>query len=330
MIRPDVILGLRPDGTGGGQHHQASAVISRDAFKLAADPAKYPDQITALGLHPWQPKKYYFLGRFGGPNDGPPSGTTLLSVNLAGYDPLLGRTYAEIGTEARSMHKCQGMAQLLSLPGPAPSTFELVESASPAFINQNEHSLFEGIDYTIGGLARFAGQRVPRELTTGLAALTTAVQSAAKAFETVSDAATVAPLIAGLRRVRQPAHRTPWDAIDEAGRFELDFRLRQKETEFQQAIVAANSVHVDALADDGVIVPGQPVKVAIIVANRGGADVHVKQVGFDGFAADAGCSLTASRRRSAVLRAAAAADRHPRVRRFRCSRKIRSRAVSRR
>ena len=39
-------------------------------------------------------------------------------IDLAVYDPLLGRTYSEIGTEARSMHKCQGMAQLLALAGP--------------------------------------------------------------------------------------------------------------------------------------------------------------------------------------------------------------------
>ena len=38
-------------------------------------------------------------------------------VNSAVYDPLLGKTYSDIGTEARSMHKCQGMAQLLALPG---------------------------------------------------------------------------------------------------------------------------------------------------------------------------------------------------------------------
>ena len=82
--------------------------------------------------------------------------------------------------------------------------------------------------------------------------------------------------------------------IDEAGRFEIEFRLRQKEREFQQAIVAANSVHIDALADDGVVVPGQPVKVSLIVANRGGADVNVKQVRFDGFSSDA--SLRAHRR----------------------------------
>jgi LmbE family N-acetylglucosaminyl deacetylase len=44
-IRPDVMTGLTPTGTGGGQHHQASAILAREAFKAAADPAKYPEQI---------------------------------------------------------------------------------------------------------------------------------------------------------------------------------------------------------------------------------------------------------------------------------------------
>jgi LmbE family N-acetylglucosaminyl deacetylase len=297
MIRPDVILGLRPDGTGGGQHHEASAVISRDAFKLAADPSKYPDQITA-GLQPWQPKKYYFLGRFGGPRDAAPPGARLLSLDLARYDPLLGRTYAEIGTQARSMHKCQGMTQLLPLPGPAPSTFELVESTIPAQpgsapSGNDEQSLFDGIDYTIAGLARFAGPAVPRQLAAGLAAIATAVQNAQTAFQTVSDAATVQPLIGGLRAVRRLRSALRAMPIDEAGRFDIEFRLRQKEREFQQAIVAANGVRIDALADDGVVVPGQPVKVSLIVANRGAADVKVKQVKFDGFSGEPSCSLTA-------------------------------------
>ena len=35
----------------------------------------------------------------------------------AQYDHVLGRTYNELSGEARSMHKCQGMSQLLPLPG---------------------------------------------------------------------------------------------------------------------------------------------------------------------------------------------------------------------
>src|SRR6187399_1756100 len=58
-IRPDVITGLTPTGTGGGQHHQASAILAREAFKAAADPTKYPEQIKE-GLRVWQLQKFYF------------------------------------------------------------------------------------------------------------------------------------------------------------------------------------------------------------------------------------------------------------------------------
>src|ERR1700704_1984253 len=45
MIRPDVIFGMSPTGNNGGQHHNASAVLSHDAYLLAGDPSKYPGQI---------------------------------------------------------------------------------------------------------------------------------------------------------------------------------------------------------------------------------------------------------------------------------------------
>src|ERR1700730_15739733 len=43
-IRPDVVIALMPTGTGGGQHHQASAVLSHEAVARAGDPAKYTQQ----------------------------------------------------------------------------------------------------------------------------------------------------------------------------------------------------------------------------------------------------------------------------------------------
>ena len=47
-IRPDVIVGFVWDHTqGGGQHHQASSAITAEAFRLAADPTKFPEQIKA-------------------------------------------------------------------------------------------------------------------------------------------------------------------------------------------------------------------------------------------------------------------------------------------
>src|SRR5205809_1786299 len=73
MIRPDVVIALPPTGEGGGQHHQASAIISRDAFKIAGDAAKYPEHLKS-GLRAWQPKKFYVLAGFGFPGEPPPQG----------------------------------------------------------------------------------------------------------------------------------------------------------------------------------------------------------------------------------------------------------------
>jgi LmbE family N-acetylglucosaminyl deacetylase len=291
-IRPDVIITLPPTGNAGGQHHMASAVITRDAYKLAGDPTKYPEQIKE-GLRPWQPKKLYHLAAFGFPGEPPVTGR-VTRVNSGVYDTLLGKTYSEIGTEARSMHKCQGTGQLLSLPAPSQtSTYQLDETTLPAQMQKDETSLFEGLDTGVMSLAKFAGARVPKGLTEGLTAVSNATQAAQKVFDTVTDEATMKPLLDGLFALRVLRRELRSMAMDEAGKYEIDFRLRQKEGEFQQAIVIAHGVKIEALADDGVVVPGQPVKVNVIVANRGSGDVAIKQVKFDGFDGDAPCAMTA-------------------------------------
>jgi LmbE family N-acetylglucosaminyl deacetylase len=306
MIRPDVMTGMSPAGTGGGQHHQASALLSREAFKLAGDPARYPEQLKD-GLRPWQPKKYYFNTGITGfppvadnaPAGGPASGAAplaagkILRLDLASYDPLLGKTYSEIGTEARSMHKCQGMAQLLALPGPSAATYQLVESTLPGQMQRDETTLFDGIDTSIMSLAQFAGPVAPKELVDGLATISSAVQAAQKRFDTETHESTTEPLLRGLHAVRALRGRLGAMVGDTGARYDIDLRLGQKEAEFQQAILLANGVHVEVLADDGIVVPGQPVKVSLLVGNNGATDVNVKKVTFTGFEQDAQCTLTA-------------------------------------
>ncbi len=101
----------------------------------------------------------------------------------------------------------------------------------------------------------------------------------------------VAEGLAAVRALRAQLRTMP--GLDEAGRFEIEFRLAQKEREFAEAVLLAGSVRVEALADDGVVVPGQPVRVTVMVANRGAGSVTVKQVAFDGFSGTAACRLTA-------------------------------------
>ena len=297
-VRPDVMLTLRHDGEGGGQHHQASAVLAREAFKLAADPTKYPEQLKA-GLRPWQPKKLYIPAQgFGGRGapPAPPSSPAAISINLASYDSLLGRTYDEIGTEARGMHKCQGMAQLPALPGPSATVLQLVESALPGGLTRPDRNLYDGVDFSIAGLAQFAGPRPPRELTNGLAAMAAAVLDAQKRFDAAAagaEDATLQPLLAGLRATRELRAQLRTMQVAEEGRSEIELRLRQKEREFQQAILLANGVRIDALADDGVVVPGQPLRLSIVLANRGATPLNIRDVGVEGLEGNATCTLTA-------------------------------------
>ena len=290
-IRPDVIVTLPPTGNSGGQHHMASANITRDAYRLAGDATKLPEQLKD-GLHPWQPQKLYHSAGFGFPGEPQASGR-VTRVNSAVYDPLLGKTYADIGSEARSMHKCQGMGQLLALPTAASTAaYQLVETTLPAQTGKDEASLFDGVDTTLASLAKYAGARPPRELTDGLSAMANSVQAAQKSFDGANDAAAARPLLDGLAAVRALRGWLRGSSLDEAARYEIDFRLRQKEGEFQQAVLIADGIRIEALAEDGIVVPGQPVTVDVIVANRGAADVAVRQVKFSGFAGTAACSMT--------------------------------------
>ena len=143
MTRPDVIIGMTPTGTAGGLHHQASGLLSREAFKAAGNPSRYPEQIKN-GLMPWQPRKYDYPA--GGPGGGgrgqpvaPAAGPLPLgalkaaSFDVSPFDPLLGRTFVEIGTEERGMHKSQAMAGLLALPsGRAQQRYLLMDSSCAA------------------------------------------------------------------------------------------------------------------------------------------------------------------------------------------------------
>ena len=291
-IRPEVIITLPPTGNAGGQHHMASAVITREAYKLAGDPTKFPEQIKA-GLRAWQPKKLYHSAGFGFPGEPPVQGR-VLRVNSGIYDELLGKTYNEIGTEARSMHKCQGMAQLLPCRRrPLRRPINSSRRRCPPRCRRTRPRFSTAWTTASPVWRRSPGPRPPKGLTEGLTAIANAVKAAQKSFDGAGDDATLKPLLDGLFAVRVLRRELRTLAVDDNGKYEIDFRLRQKEGEFQRASILAAGVKVEALADDGVVVPGQAVKINIIVANRGGGEVAIKQVRFEGLEGDAPCTMTA-------------------------------------
>src|SRR5919109_633170 len=90
LYRPDVIVsrfhGQDRDGHG---HHQATGVLSRDAFRAAADPQRFPEHF-AEGLRPWQVKKLYQSVR--------EHEASTLKFDTGEYNPLIGRSYREVAS----------------------------------------------------------------------------------------------------------------------------------------------------------------------------------------------------------------------------------------
>jgi LmbE family N-acetylglucosaminyl deacetylase len=282
-VRPDVIVGFLWDGMQGGLHHQASTHLADEAFSAAADPARYPEQI-ALGLRPWQASKFYYTGG-GGPGGGARGAAGPASVPVASnvFDPLLGRTYDEIGVEARTLHRCQDTSQLLPLPAGGGRGggrgYVLQECVIPGQKEKTETSVLDGLDLSLPGLAaRFGGQAPPPMLQSSLRSIDTAASAALTAFTAGNRASVPTAVAMGLHELRALRAALPSMGLADSGRFEIDFRLQQKEQQFQDALLAAANVRLDAVADDMTVTRGQAVNVQMFVANRGASPVTVTRV----------------------------------------------------
>ena len=56
-----------------------------------------------------------------------------------------------------------------------------------------------------------------------------------------------------------------------------------KESQFEDALVLTHGIRLEALADDGTVVTGQPVKLSVVAGNNGAPDVMLKGLTFSGF-----------------------------------------------
>ncbi len=105
-FQPDIIIKrFPPDARAGHGHHAASAILADEAFTAAADPKRFPEQFK-YGVQPWQAKRILWnTFNFGGNNT---TSEDQLKIDIGGYNPLIGKSYGELGGEARTMHKSQG------------------------------------------------------------------------------------------------------------------------------------------------------------------------------------------------------------------------------
>lgn len=135
-FRPDIIITRFPeDARAGHGQHSASAIIAREAFVAAADPKRFPEQLTHVQV--WQAKRIAWnTANFGANNT---TSEDQLKLDIGAFNPLLGKSYGEIAADSRSNHKSQGF-------GSPRQRGEAIEYFTPIAGEQAKSDLFEGIN----------------------------------------------------------------------------------------------------------------------------------------------------------------------------------------
>jgi len=247
VFRPTVIvsrwIGTPADGHG---HHQFAGYLTPLAFAAAADPDAYPEHIAA-GLSPWQASKLYVMQRV----ESDAVNTSLLVVNTGEYDPVTGRSYFAIGMQGRSQQKTQQMGQL-ELRGRQLSGLQLIESRVDA--SAAEESIFDDIDTSINGIASYEPD-ADAEFTELLDRLGQAATAALANYDALEPTALIPVLSGGLRLARA--------ARGKARSTDAQRLLDEKIEDFENALILAAGVSIDALVDAETVVPGSRLQVAV-------------------------------------------------------------------
>ncbi len=238
-LRPHVIVTRFPEQGDTHGHHLASAILAREAFSAAADPAQFPEQLARV--EPWQAKRLVFNvpNRFMPDEERPDD----LVVDIGGFAPVVGLSHGEIAAASRSMHKSQGFGAERRF-GPEPERFRHLagERAST--------DLFEGVP-------------LDWRSVDGGEAVASALEAARAGFR-ADDPSRIAPDLA--RALRALA------AVEDAA-------LRAwAQRELGALLVGVSGLLLEARASTRAVIPGGEVPVKVLVLRRGKTPVTWHEV----------------------------------------------------
>jgi LmbE family N-acetylglucosaminyl deacetylase len=246
MFRPDIIITrFAPDRSAGHGHHEASAILAEEAFDLAGDPKAFPEQLEQ-GLEVWQPRRLFFNGSTWWKKDLAEiakSDPDWFSVDVGGYDPLLGLSYTELAGRSRSMHKSQGFGAA-ETRGESLEYLKLIKGDRP-----KAKDIFEGIDMTWGRIGR-------PEMTSSIAGLIAAY-----------DPSSPEKSIPALERIRL--------AIDSP---KITLMERWVVRQVSGLIQACAGVVVEALHSSGTIAAGDAANYDVLAVDRSGLGFELRNV----------------------------------------------------
>jgi LmbE family N-acetylglucosaminyl deacetylase len=252
-FRPDVVIdvftGTPRDGHG---HHQVSAILGQEAFTLAADPTKFPEQLAYVQV--WQPKRLMQNPIAIQQNDqkGDQKGKqeNQLEIDVGEYSPELGYSYGEIGALSRSTNRSQGQG-----------TAARKGSQKQAFItvggDKASKDIFDGIDITWG--------RIP-----GGAPVGALLKQTLDSFVPAHPEALL-PALAQARPMMAALADSTKDPL-----------ATRKLQELDETMALASGLSLEAQAASATVTPGSTLRVNITAIRRSTAPVTLTGVSLSG------------------------------------------------
>jgi len=245
-LRPDVIITrFSPTlGTTHG-HHTASAMLALEAFRAAADPRAFPEQLDRV--RPWQARRILWNSfRPQDERDAMKPGS-FLTLDVGAYDPVLGKSFTELAAESRSMHRSQGF-------GAVPSRGSRLEYFEPLAGEPARSGFFEGVDLTWGRVR--GGEAVG------------AILARARAAYRPERPGAALDLLLEAKAALEKVPADPWVDV--------------KRDELVEAIRCAAGLWAEAITARPGATPGEEVPVTATLVARATGAVRVKGLVLDG------------------------------------------------
>ncbi len=241
-FRPDIIVLRFPgDGSGGHGNHTASAILAKEAYKISNDTNAFPEQLKYV--KPWQPKRL-FWNAWTWRNAKIPDNA--ISIDLGGYNSLLGKSYTEIAAKSRSMHKSQGFGSS-GRRGESINYFVQYDG-TPA-----KDDLFDDINTS---WSRVPGGKMIGKL----------LSEADKNFNPEKPADIIPVLL---------------NALSEMKKLKESYWVLQKEKELLDVIRSASGLWMEAIASDYSSVPDGSVNIKAGIVNRSDYPIELIKVEFE-------------------------------------------------
>ena len=249
QLQPDIIVTrFSPDPANTHGHHTASAQLALEAFKAAADPNRFPDDLKRDGSKPHQAKRifwnissFFFQGREKEFNP-----DKYLKLDIGNYDPLTGKNYAEIAADSRSMHKSQGFGSA-GARGPSLEYFQLLAGDS------TKSDILDGIN--------LSWNRLPKGKV-----LEAMLDSAISEYRPLQPEKAVPKLLHALVLLRTI------DTVANAGAKGI---IQRKTAQISEAISACLGLRIEAAAVKQTVQPNASLTVAMELVTRGKLPVKV-------------------------------------------------------